>query len=173
MKCDLLDVCHVIKQFAVVLLFAREFQWYPPLAVIPLISSITTCIKRRKHLYVHAVYIVNLLMIYLSTNYWVNSQLKFLPFQIAFLLAQPIPLAFLQGGRVGGEWVATKWRAKAGVSIIGVFIEKPCLNCQAPLPLDLMSYCILINFTNMTRFAKRCPDLQKDAFHSVIIQKQY
>ena len=42
-----------------------------------------------------------------------------------------------------------------GVSIIRVFIEKPCLNCRASLPpfwnsnVDLVSYCILINFTNI------------------------
>ena len=35
----------------------------------------------------------------------------------SFLLAQPIPLALLQGGRLVGGQVATKWQAKATSSL--------------------------------------------------------
>ena len=35
----------------------------------------------------------------------------------SFLLVQPISLALLQGRRVGGRWVATKWQAKATSSL--------------------------------------------------------
>ena len=67
--------------------------------------------------------ILQLFIIYLSTNYWLNSQQNFLPFQIVFLLSQPIPVATPTGQVdshevVGKGYVFTKTSHMASIGAI-------------------------------------------------------
>ena len=60
--------------------------------------------------------IPQLFIIYLPTNYWVNSQLNFLPFQIVFYW----PSQYQQHSHKVGGWgerAATKWQAKVMSSL--------------------------------------------------------
>ena len=99
---------------------------------------------------------LQLFIVYLHSNYQMDSQLNYQPFQM-FFLAQPIPQALLQGW-----WGATKWLGKAShMAYIGALCSSTYHTKQLNPWQNSLASC-KVNYSQLSPWSRKLKPFKDD-----------